>query len=118
MRVGDDSHSRRQDWRGGQVPVAERELEGTVTLAVPSPQRLATAFMQREAAQSQDARPLQQIRPRIRMLRSVAQFEDAHIERRTKVRSDEIVGARLVEHLYAVIASERPHERGGVIERI
>jgi hypothetical protein len=52
------------------------------------------------------------------MLRSVAQFEDAHIERRTKVRSNEIVGARLVEHLYPVLAAERTDERGGVIERI
>jgi hypothetical protein len=38
MRVGDDGHSRRQDGCGGQVPVAERELDGTVALAVLSPQ--------------------------------------------------------------------------------
>jgi hypothetical protein len=74
--------------------------------------------MQREAAQTQDARPVQQIRPDIRVLRGVAQFEHAHIERHAKVGTNEIVGARLVEHLYPVIAAERTDERGGVIERI
>ena len=43
--IGDDSHPGREDRRGDEVPVAERELERTIAFSVLASQRLGTTVV-------------------------------------------------------------------------